>query len=374
MLRQSLSCSQETSSFDETITEPALCLPTGSWKVLFVTGCWKGHSVLLPLLFLACALSPSERGSAPVPWTPDTPSPCGCIPDALAPEACGRAAGRMLSACPHAARAGWALYGPEKLLRGSESCVQAWCRQLQPRCREIVNFGMQAAYVMLLESPCCQTCRRGVWPQVSQHRRVPKVGGLKQPVPCLAEGCSGERGSGGTLGSAEPSPRGWHLGHTHAGRLAAARGSRHSCTGWAGTRNEREGHRSTGKARAVGCSCVLMVPSKNREQKGNNPTNNSGQKEEIHPENCASPKHCFFFFPSSGKYPNICLSSCLLDDQADWPRGALGFLATVAWDHSGPRSACIDQLTCVQGVPETLCTLGRAAADPYCHPLHPSAS
>lgn len=202
----------------------------------------------------------------------------------------------MLSACPHAAHAGWALYGPEKLLRGNESCVRAQCRQLQPQCREIKNFGMQAACVMLLESPCCRTCRRGIWCWVYQHRHVPKVGGLKQPVPCLAQGCSGERGSGGTPGSAEPSPGGWHLGHTHAGRLAAARGSRHSCTGWAGTRNERQSHRSTGKARAVRCSWVLMVPPKNKEQKGNNPTDSSGQKKEIHPENCASLRHCFFFF------------------------------------------------------------------------------
>ncbi|XP_049647698.1 uncharacterized protein LOC126034262 [Accipiter gentilis] len=78
---------QGTSSFDETITEPALRLPTGSRKVLFITGCWKGHGVLLPLLFLAHALSPSERGSAPVRWTPDKPSRCGRSPDASTLEA-----------------------------------------------------------------------------------------------------------------------------------------------------------------------------------------------------------------------------------------------------------------------------------------------
>lgn len=55
-----LSCSQGTSSFDEPITEPALRLPTGSRKVLFASGCWKGHGVLFPLLFLARALSPSD--------------------------------------------------------------------------------------------------------------------------------------------------------------------------------------------------------------------------------------------------------------------------------------------------------------------------
>lgn len=139
-LRQSLSCSQGTSSFDEMITEPALRLPTGSQKVLFVTSCWKGHGVLLPLLFLARALSQSERGSAPVRWTPDTPPRCGCIPGALAPAARGRAAGRMLSGCPHAAHAGWALYGPEKLLWGKESHGRARCWQLQPRRGDIMGI------------------------------------------------------------------------------------------------------------------------------------------------------------------------------------------------------------------------------------------
>lgn len=76
-----LSRAQGTSSFDEPITEPALRLPTGSRKVLFVTGCWKGHGVLLPLLFLARALSPSD-GKRSVRWTPDEPSRCGRVPGA----------------------------------------------------------------------------------------------------------------------------------------------------------------------------------------------------------------------------------------------------------------------------------------------------
>lgn len=139
-LRQSLSCLQGTSSFDETITEPALRLPTGSRKVLFVTGCWKGHGVLLPLLFLAHALSPSERGSAPVRWTPDKPSRYGRSRDASTLEVRGRAAGRMLSGWPHTAHTGWALYGPEKLLWGDESCAQARCLQLQPQHREIMGI------------------------------------------------------------------------------------------------------------------------------------------------------------------------------------------------------------------------------------------
>lgn len=90
--RLCLSRSRGTSSFDEPITEPALRLPTGSRKVLFVTGCWKGHGVLLPLLFLARALSPSD-GSAPVLRTPDAPSRCGRVPGAWSRgrwERCGQ--------------------------------------------------------------------------------------------------------------------------------------------------------------------------------------------------------------------------------------------------------------------------------------------
>ena len=102
------------------------------------------------------------------------------------------------------------------------------------------------------------------------------VMGLKQPMPCLGWGDRGSVGSVGlewTPGSTEPSLRGSVLQHARwqAGRQAAARGSQHPCTGWAGAGDGRVSHGSTGKAWAVGCSWVILVPPKNGMQKGNTP-------------------------------------------------------------------------------------------------------
>lgn len=112
------SCSQGTSSFDEPITEPALRLPTGNRKVLFVTGCWKGHGVLLPLLFLARALSPSDgkrsRALGPGHAVSVRPPPRRLVPGAV------RALRGGCSVPAHAARA---LHGPEKPLEGGGSRV-----------------------------------------------------------------------------------------------------------------------------------------------------------------------------------------------------------------------------------------------------------
>ena len=217
-LQQSLSCSQGTSPFDETITKPALRLPTGSRKVLFVTGCWKGHGVLLPLLFLACALSPSEQGSAPMPWTPDTPSWCGCIPDALAPEARGRAAGRMLSGCPHTAHAGWALYRPEKLLWGDESCVRTRHRQLQPWHREIMGIlGCRQRTGFCWSLLAAKPTGEGSGPGCHGHRSASE--GVDRISPCCARhGATGVQWEAGVWRDPRKRRALSQRMHTHPGR------------------------------------------------------------------------------------------------------------------------------------------------------------
>lgn len=184
--RLCLSCSQGTSSFDEPITEPALRLPTGSRKVLFVTGCWKGHGVLLPLLFLARALSPSD-GKRSVRWTPDTPSRCG----RPAPGAVGG-----YSVPAHAAQAP---HGPEKLPQGGGSRVPSASR------------GNNGNLGMLQESPRSKPGGGGSGPGC--HQGAPEVPRLQHgAVP--GEGCPGCRGECGCGGTPGTSP-GSVLQHTH---------------------------------------------------------------------------------------------------------------------------------------------------------------
>lgn len=83
-LQHSLPCS---------VGKPALLLPAGSQKVLFVTG--KVTMSSSPLLFLACALSPSEPGS----WTRTRHlAAAACL--TLGPGCAWECCREMLSSCP----------------------------------------------------------------------------------------------------------------------------------------------------------------------------------------------------------------------------------------------------------------------------------
>lgn len=80
------------------------------------------------------------------------------------------------------------------------------------------------------------------------------------------------------------------------------------------------------------------------------------------------------FFPNSGKYPNLHLSSSLLGDQAGPAQGSTGLP-----NHSGLRSPrtqlCMHRSTCnCMRSPRDPLHPGEAAADPHRYPLHPGTS
>lgn len=102
-------------------------------------------------------------------------------------------------------------------------------------------------------------------------------------------------------------------------------------------------------------------------------TDNRRQRKGIRPKNCPLPKPCRFF-PNSGKYPNLHLSSSLLGGQAGPARGSTGLP-----NHSGLRSPrtqlCVQRSTCnCMRSPGDPLDPGEAAADPHCYPLHPGTS
>lgn len=237
----------------------------------------------------------------------------------LAPwEGCGEDAFRLPARCPRRLgflRARKTAVGRGEPWAGSVLAASAPARGYHG------NLGMRAARVMLPEPLCCETHGKGVWPRVRRAQPCSQGsrGEAAHAVPGVGQwGCRGEQGSGGTPRSAEPSPRGWALGHRHAGGQAGAGGAQQPRTGWADTGGGRGGHGSTDEA--AGCCWVLLVPPKNGEQKENTLPDNRRQEKGIHPENCPLPNHCGFF---SQFWEILKHSSELLSPGAQGPTGLL---------------------------------------------------
>lgn len=139
----------------------------------------------------------------------------------------------------------------------------------------------------------------------------------------------------------------------------------------AGTGDGRKSHGSTGEARAVRCSWVLLVPPKNGGQKGNTLTGDRVQKKGIRPENCSLPKHRRFF-PNSGKYTNLHLSSSLLGGPGRTGPG-IHWASQLRWPGVSPDPALCTQIDLepYEEPQRPLAPRGRGQLQtPHCHPFH----